>query len=154
MPSGATDTQLASFLASHHAPCPACLYDLKGVTTDTCPECGHRITLGVTTPPSQRAIKLLCLALALSGLLLNTADTLRQGYYALRGAAWFGPIDWTLLYGCAGLALLGFITALVICISIRRMWSPGRVRTIGILAAIPVSCQAVGYLIIVLNEIL
>jgi len=155
MPSGDAETHLVSYLASNHAPCPICGYDLKGVTADACPECGHRLILTVSTPPSQRAVKLLTLALALCGLLLNTADTLRYGLYTLRGTpSWFGPIEWLLLYGGGGLATLAFTTTLIICFTARRRWSPARIRTIGILAAIPVSIQAVGYLVIVLDEVL
>ncbi len=39
--------QLAAYLATHHAPCPGCAFDLHGLTSPTCPECGTAITLEV-----------------------------------------------------------------------------------------------------------
>jgi hypothetical protein len=38
---------LASFLAEHDAPCPLCGYNLRGVESDRCPECGERLELGL-----------------------------------------------------------------------------------------------------------
>ncbi len=41
---GETDTRkemLRVFLAEHDAPCPACGYNLRGLTEATCPECGE-----------------------------------------------------------------------------------------------------------------
>ena len=45
MPPPAPD--LLSFLASHDAPCPVCSYNLRGLQTDSCPECGAHLHLQV-----------------------------------------------------------------------------------------------------------
>src|SRR5262245_16658234 len=39
--------QLRSFLAATDAPCPNCNYNLRGLTSDSCPECNQRLTLRV-----------------------------------------------------------------------------------------------------------
>lgn len=41
------DPLLQSFLADRDQPCPTCNYNLRGLTTDTCPECRAPIVLGI-----------------------------------------------------------------------------------------------------------
>lgn len=41
------DPLLLQFLASRDAICPVCRYDLRGVTTNRCPECGHALALSL-----------------------------------------------------------------------------------------------------------
>jgi hypothetical protein len=41
------DSHLVSFLASNDAPCPVCSYNLRALTTDTCPECAAKLHLQV-----------------------------------------------------------------------------------------------------------
>lgn len=38
---------LRSYLAEHDAACPACEYNLRGLTGDSCPECNQRLILRV-----------------------------------------------------------------------------------------------------------
>ena len=38
---------LLAFLRDHSAPCPACGYDLRGLTRPVCPECEHELVLTV-----------------------------------------------------------------------------------------------------------
>lgn len=38
---------LQEFLAQQDAPCPACGYNLRGLTGPACPECAGVLTLGV-----------------------------------------------------------------------------------------------------------
>lgn len=46
------DAMLRSFIATRDAPCPACGYNLRGLTGNRCPECGRRLVLAVgTTEP-------------------------------------------------------------------------------------------------------
>jgi len=45
--SSADDSALAGFLAERDAPCPNCHYNLRGLTTPTCPECGLGLALRV-----------------------------------------------------------------------------------------------------------
>lgn len=42
-----TDSPLLMHLREHDAPCPACGYNLRGITTLVCPECGLKLTIGV-----------------------------------------------------------------------------------------------------------
>ena len=38
---------LLVFLRDRDVPCPACAYNLRNLTTNHCPECGHAMALGV-----------------------------------------------------------------------------------------------------------
>ena len=47
-PPSAPDTAMVvQFLADRDEPCPRCDYNLRGVQSDVCPECGHTIQLDV-----------------------------------------------------------------------------------------------------------
>jgi hypothetical protein len=39
---------LRNYLATRDAPCPSCGYNLRALTTDTCPECNQEIALRVS----------------------------------------------------------------------------------------------------------
>lgn len=43
---------LKQFLAERDTPCPLCEYNLRGLTSDMCPECGSevQVTVGLTEP--------------------------------------------------------------------------------------------------------
>lgn len=50
------DVDLRAFLADRDVACPLCGYNLRGLTSDGCPECGQRLTLSVAlAEPRQRA---------------------------------------------------------------------------------------------------
>jgi hypothetical protein len=42
---------LLDFLADRDVPCPACAYNLRDLTSPTCPECGEPLSLQVGKPP-------------------------------------------------------------------------------------------------------
>lgn len=44
---GPQGDQLKTFLAERDAPCPNCGYNLRGLTSDRCPECEHGLVLSV-----------------------------------------------------------------------------------------------------------
>jgi hypothetical protein len=46
-----TDDKLAEYLADNDAPCPVCEYNLRGLTTASCPECGRELTLADVSAP-------------------------------------------------------------------------------------------------------
>ena len=52
---------LAEYLAVHESPCPRCGYNLHGLRSDRCPECGDQIELriGLTEPRLGAMITLL-----------------------------------------------------------------------------------------------
>jgi hypothetical protein len=54
--SATAQDQLRAFLADTDVHCPSCDYNLRGLTTDACPECSQRLTLRVAlAEPRQRA---------------------------------------------------------------------------------------------------
>lgn len=67
------DPLLIQFLADHDAGCPVCLYGLRGLKSDRCPECGVPIRLGVHTPDTR-------LGSWITGLVLMSLAT---GFFAI-----------------------------------------------------------------------
>ena len=54
-PAVPTDADLlAQYLSSHDAPCPACGYNLRGLTESRCPECGYRFAWPELLDPARR----------------------------------------------------------------------------------------------------
>lgn len=49
---GGRGEALRAFLAEHDEPCPACGYNLRGLTGEACPECGEalRLRVGMVEP--------------------------------------------------------------------------------------------------------
>ena len=45
-----TPTPLLEFLRETGAACPMCRYNLKGVASDRCPECGYELRLAIARP--------------------------------------------------------------------------------------------------------
>lgn len=46
-PQTPADPHLIGFLAARDVPCPACGYNLRGLTTDRCPECDRELVLQI-----------------------------------------------------------------------------------------------------------
>jgi hypothetical protein len=42
--------RILDYLAEHDAPCPNCTYNLRGMTTPRCPECGHEPDITIVPP--------------------------------------------------------------------------------------------------------
>jgi len=60
--------QLIEFLAERDASCPLCGYNLRGLTSDACPECGKRLRLTVgLAEPFLRAWVMLAVAMFSAG---------------------------------------------------------------------------------------
>jgi hypothetical protein len=54
---------LLDYLTAHDVACPSCTYNLRGLTTPRCPECGHELKLNVwLTEPYLRAWIVLAMA--------------------------------------------------------------------------------------------
>ncbi len=64
------DDWLRDYLAERDVPCPVCSYNLRGISQPRCPECGHRLKVGVhTAEPMSKSwltmVLLLCLGAGL-----------------------------------------------------------------------------------------
>jgi hypothetical protein len=66
-PAPSHSTPLRDFLATTDAPCPNCGYNLKGLATNTCPECNEGIRLWVTLEHPLPRVWLACV-LSLAGV--------------------------------------------------------------------------------------
>ncbi len=89
---------LRSFLHERDALCPVCRYNLRNLTSGTCPECGQRVALRVGAPH----LRLGVFAWALAPMLMMTG----AGCFVLLVVMMEGPppgADWG-LWGLFGLA--------------------------------------------------
>ena len=103
---------LTDFLRDRDTPCPACSYNLRNLTTNRCPECGHAMTLGVRMP--ERSLKawaallsVCCLAAGLGLVAMGaiTAMSIEHGIaYSIRQVFWGQPM--------AGLGVMASLVAL------------------------------------------
>ena len=117
---------LLTHLADHDAPCPVCSFNLRGISTPTCPECGSALELTIGAPnkklaPFTLAIVALAMGLGFDGVILAIA-----GVALLIALAYGGtmPTDWepyfiggVFLFGSSACALA--ITALL---KAQRRW--------------------------------
>lgn len=62
---------LAEYLRSRDVPCPACQYNLRGVSDGVCPECGLAVTARVAESVQHRAYWLAALSALVWPLLFN-----------------------------------------------------------------------------------
>jgi hypothetical protein len=68
-PAADDGVELTRFLAGRDVPCPLCGYNLRGLTTPRCPECGRelRLSIGLTEPYLRAWIVLAAAACASGG---------------------------------------------------------------------------------------
>lgn len=60
--------ELRDYLSDRDEPCPSCGYNLRGLTTDVCPECEEHVVLGVQlAEPKLKAFIATVLGLAVGG---------------------------------------------------------------------------------------
>lgn len=90
----APESPLSAYLASHDAPCPHCRYNLRGVTTGMCPECGREVRLSLETPRRLGGRGPLILALLLVVLVGGAVSGVRQ-WASVRAAAGTGVFTLT-----------------------------------------------------------
>ena len=82
---------LAAFLAERNVPCPRCGYNLRGLVSDGCPECGDRLQLqvGLVEPrlgPYLAAVVACCAGAAASGFIIVLALAYAPG-------SWWGQVS-------------------------------------------------------------
>src|SRR3954471_8593244 len=77
------DDALIQFLAERDVPCPLCQYNLRGLLSPRCPECGRelQLTVGLTEPPMKAWIVAAACAWLSAGLgVLFVIAVLRSGF--------------------------------------------------------------------------
>ena len=127
---------LRAFLAEHDEPCPACGYNLRGLTGEACPECGEalRLRVGMVEPR---------MGLFLTGLLGLAFGT---GFHAIVGL-WALSI---LLNGGSGPEAFEFavlVVGAVVCGSGLLIWLVSRRRIRHATPAVRVCCIASCWLV-------
>ena len=141
------DDLLLDFLRDRDTPCPACSYNLRNLTTNHCPECGHAMALGVRMP--ERSLKawatlliVCCLGagLGLFAMAAMATMSIEKGIaYAASEIFWSEPA-----IGLAVTASLGALPMAVVVLAIRRHFVRMRPDT----QVVVVVC-AVSYVLIV-----
>ena len=104
---------LVAFLRDRDVPCPLCGYNLRGLTSDRCPECGRevRLSVGMADPYLRYWIALAISTFAAAGVgVLFAILLLREGWPRLETAA----LDFSIYY------FLVSIPAAVIVLWLRR----------------------------------
>lgn len=101
---------LQLFLARRDIPCPRCTYNLRGCSTDRCPECGARIELMIGSPDRKLGLWMAGLiAVAVPfGFNLVLALLASWGLFQTRNQPWaqWREHDWILFATLWGAALL------------------------------------------------
>ena len=132
------DADLVGWLQTRHVPCPLCGYDLNGLTTPRCPECGQSLQLGVSlADPYLKAWVALLVALLLPAgfgivIVVGFAYSLSQfGPGNLSHVSDVPPfVVWLILY------LVGSVPASGLAIAGRRRFQRWRRRHQVVTAAV------------------
>lgn len=132
-PAGGHDEMLRALLADDDAPCPACGYNLRGLTAGTCTECGAPLRVGVVSDharlgPWIGAIVACSLAIGFDAVasLLMVVPLVLSIVFGGQGAP---PIDYFVMLGI--MLVLGALSvaALVAVLRRRRAWHRNDRRT-------------------------
>jgi predicted RNA-binding Zn-ribbon protein involved in translation (DUF1610 family) len=119
---------LASYLAHRDVPCTSCGYNLRGITSGTCPECGRPIVINITIRHFDRTTLPWFLAIILYAIAAGAF-----GFFAFM----MGMLvlledgDETVLAGSIVTAFMFILTAAVLAGTIRKRhhfwtWRPAR----------------------------
>lgn len=101
---------LASYLAEHDVPCPGCGYNLRGLTSDRCPECHQRLQLTVGLVEPRLGLWIAGLVALACGLGFFLVFTLFGSLYLAWSPGAFGPsLFWFFLVFGGGTSLFGVV---------------------------------------------
>ena len=100
---------LRQYLATRDVPCPHCLYNLRNLHNDICPECGEHVTLRVQPMEPRQAA-------AIAGLVLLSAAGGMNGLLLIYWLAVFNGrgrgLERFVIINAVGFAVIGSLTAL------------------------------------------
>ena len=145
MVQGETDeSHLRAFLADRDISCPICRYNLRGLASTNCPECGAQLDLRVGSIDLKLGPWLLCVfATALPTGFNSILATI--GVIAAIGSAFWQPRDWIQLAAFLG-STLAFGSAVAIVVRRRshflRKTTAAQWRWAWLLVAVMASVQA------------
>jgi hypothetical protein len=116
-------SELAQWLADRDVPCPLCRYNLRGLASNRCPECGRELRLGVSVvePFSRVWVSLLVALLLPAGfglvVIIGLLYWLAQpGGSSIGRGGWNIPVGPTLVL----LHVVGSVPASVVTLAGRR----------------------------------
>ena len=115
MDQGKSDwSHLRGYLAERDIPCPVCRYNLRGLASASCPECGAQLDLRVRSIDLKLAPWLLCiLATAIPAGFNGILSTI--GAIGAINSAYWGSEDWLGLAAFVGLTVVfGSAVAIVV----------------------------------------
>lgn len=119
------DPLLAAYLARHDARCPGCGYNLRGLETDRCPECGAGFEIGLRGVMPGMRTWIACVIMTCVGLGFAAMITLIGGLELLTWGYVEG-IEY-LVYGTTGVSLIASVVYLALLTRRRAvLWQRSR----------------------------
>ena len=106
------DPTLRDFLNRSDVACPRCRYNLRGVTGDSCPECGWGLKLELRSYAAARRVRLALIIACAWAVAVNLVTTFPFVNRLLRGAEgkvtvwWWLTTGWPSVVCAAGVAML------------------------------------------------
>lgn len=148
---------LECFLANRDAACPACGYNLRGLTAEACPECRHELELQIVPidRPSTRRVRLFLLLAAVSfarglfGAIAMISDMVRpavpisQNLFGLSlSTIWVCMYLWLAFIGASGAVSIFLLRDTPACGKAVRQFSTRALIYLGVSLVISLGFQA------------
>lgn len=112
----ADESVLQQFLAQRDLPCPVCKYNLRGLSSTSCPECGARLDLRIGSIDLKLGPWLVCVFAVALPIGFNSILSVIATIGAIYSAYW-GSSDWIML---ANVVTLTVLLASVLTLVVKR----------------------------------